>query len=446
MLERIEYFGTRDIEQLARRYPISPESLFEMKVVSAVLPFRTNNYVLEKLIDWESGPSDPIYQMTFPQRGMLSPHDFHTVATLLRNETGTQKLQDVIKAIRQSLNPHPGDQLSLNVPRGDGVSLDGVQHKYPETVLYFPSAGQTCHSYCSFCFRWAQFVGDSEYRIASQSHARLHEYLVRHAEVTDLLLTGGDPMVMKTEKLEQILEPLLAPQFDHIQSIRIGTKALTYWPYRFTQGNDADALLHLIEKLVHAGKHVSIMAHFNHWRELDGGVVADAVQKLQGAGALIRSQGPVLRCVNDSADVWRRMWKTQVAKGIAPYYMFVERDTGASRYFEVPLTRAWDIYNQANNAVSGLGRTARGPSMSASPGKIEITAVTTIRGQKVFALRYLQARDRARVGQVFFAKYDPNATWYDQLVPAFEGQEEHFEWGKKEAPLGLVGQIKLVKS
>ena len=119
------------------------------------------------------------------------------------------------------------------------------------------------------------------------------------------------------------------------------------------------------------------------------------------------------------------MWQRQVQMGMIPYYMFVERDTGARRYFELHLERAWEIYQQAIQRVSGLGRTARGPSMSANPGKVEFQGVAHVRGERVFVLRFIQARNPEWVQQPFFAKYDPQATWLDQLRPAF-GEEKFF--------------------
>ena len=101
------------------------------------------------------------------------------------------------------------------------------------------------------------------------------------------------------------------------------------------------------------------------------------------------------------------------------------RNTGARRYFELPLEQTWRIYRDAVQKVSGLGRTARGPSMSALPGKVEIQGVTEIRGEKVFALRFIQARNPDWVQRPFFAQYDPHATWFDQLRPAF-GEEKFF--------------------
>ena len=120
------------------------------------------------------------------------------------------------------------------------------------------------------------------------------------------------------------------------------------------------------------------------------------------------------------------MWQHPGApRCIVPYYMFVERDTGARGYFEVPLSRAYEIYRGAVSQVSGLGRTARGPSMSTGPGKVEVTGTAEINGEKVFVLRFLQARDKEWLNRPFFARYDTRASWLDHLRPAF-GQERFF--------------------
>lgn len=239
------------------------------------------------------------------------------------------------------------------------------------------------------------------------------------------MITGGDPMIMKTRHLANYLEPLLGPEFEHLQTLRIGTKALSYWPHRFILDDDADDLLRLLEKLVQAGKHVAIMAHFNHWREFETPVAREAIRKLRETGAVIRSQSPVVAHINDDAAIWARMWQAQVQLGIVPYYMFVERNTGARRYFEVPLVRAWEIYRTAIQQISGMGRTARGPSMSAGPGKVEIQGVTEINQERVFVLRFIQGRNPDWVQQPFFARYDEQATWLDDLQPAF-GERKFF--------------------
>ncbi len=425
---RLVIYTARDLtnHRIKPLQRLSPERRFEMQVVAQVLPFRVNHYVVEQLIDWDQVPDDPIFRMTFPQREMLAEEDFNAMADLLRKEADKKEIQSLASQIRCRLNPHPAGQLELNRPKeSEGKIINGIQHKYRETVLFFPSQGQTCHSYCTFCFRWPQFVGEASLRIAAREAQVLHNYLRRHQEVTDLLITGGDPMVMRARHLADYLAPLLAPEFDHIQTIRIGTKALTYWPYRFLTDNDADDLFRLLARIRQAGKHVALMAHYNHGRELEPPAARRAIARWRETGAVIRSQGPVLAQINDNPDVWASMWRSQVSLGVIPYYMFVERDTGPRQYFEVPLFRCWQIYQQAIQQVSGLGRTARGPSMSATPGKIEIQGVTEIQGEQVFALRFLQGRSPDWVQRPFFAQFDARATWMDQLKPAF-GEERFF--------------------
>lgn len=403
-----------------------PEDVrLQMCAVAQVLPFRVNQYVIDQLIDWQNVPNDPMFQLTFPQAGMLAPNDLQQVKSLLKNEASSEEIKTVVNRIRQNLNPHPAGQQKLNVPVFRGKELPGMQHKYRETLLFFPSQGQTCHSYCTFCFRWAQFIGDKELRFASNESVQLQAYLENHTEITDLLITGGDPMVMKTRHMENYLSSLTEPRFEHVQTIRIGTKALTFWPQRFVTDKDADDLLRLLDRLVKAGKHVAIMAHYNHWRELETDIAREAITRILNTGATIRSQGPLLANINDNATDWAQLWKTQVKLGIIPYYMFVERDTGAKRYFEVPLAKAWQIYRDAIQQVSGLGRTARGPSMSAGPGKVEIQGVSEINGEKVFMCRFIQGRNPDWVQRPFLAKYDEQATWLNDLKPAF-GEEKFF--------------------
>jgi hypothetical protein len=105
--------------------------------------------------------------------------------------------------------------------------------------------------------------------------------------------------------------------------------------------------------------------------------------------------------------------------GMVPYYMFVERDTGPQGYFAVPLARAAEVFRDAYSSVSGLCRTVRGPSMSATPGKVCVDGVAEIAGQKVFVLHMIQARDPSLVGRPFFARFDPQAVWLTDLQPAF---------------------------
>jgi KamA family protein len=413
-------YSAKHLDMLLARAGLTPAERLATRAVAAVLPFRTNAYVVEHLIDWDMAPDDPMYRLVFPQADMLPAGDVATLSHLIGTEASPAAIKAAAHEVRMRLNPHPAGQLLLNAPSLNGRPLPGLQHKYPETVLFFPRQGQTCHAYCTYCFRWAQFVDEPELKMATDDISTLIEYLAQHPEVTSVLITGGDPMIMGEPVLRRYIEPLLTdPRLEHVESIRIGTKSLAYWPQRFVTDPDADATLRLFEEVQAAGKTLALMAHFSHPRELEPSIVETAVRNIRGTGAVIRTQAPLIRSINDSPQTWQSMWRTQLRMGMIPYYMFVERDTGPQDYFAVPLARAYEIFREAYQHVSGLCRTVRGPSMSATPGKVVVDGITTIAGLKVFTLRMIQARDPSLVGKPFFARYDPEATWLTDLEPVF---------------------------
>lgn len=429
---KFKVYGPRQLESIPQLKLLTADQILDMKTVANVFPFRVNNYVLDELIDWNNIPDDPMFQLTFPQKGMLKEDDFLLIRGLIKRDAPKAKIEAAVKDIQYAMNPHPAGQATLNAPEESGDVVQGIQHKYRETVLFFPMAGQTCHAYCTYCFRWPQFVGLDDMKFAAKEAAGLVEYLKKHKEVTSVLITGGDPMIMRTQMLRKYIEPLLGEGLEHVTSIRIGTKAPAYWPYRFTHGEDADALMELIGEVREAGKEFAIMAHYSIKIELETEVAQLAVKRLIGAGATVRCQAPLIRHINDNVDNWAGMWRKQVQLGAIPYYMFVERDTGARGYFEVPLWRAYMIFTEAYRQVTGLARTVRGPSMSCTPGKVLIDGITEIMGERVFVLKFLQARDPAWVNRVFFAKFDQKAMWMDQLKPAFGEKEFFFAEGMRE--------------
>ncbi|HXW47335.1 MAG TPA: lysine 2,3-aminomutase [Streptosporangiaceae bacterium] len=412
-------YTVKHLDQLTARAGLDEAERLAVRAVAAVLPFRTNEYVVERLIDWSAAPDDPIYRLVFPQADMLPAEDIAPMAAMLAAGAPEREIQAAARAVRLRLNPHPAGQLALNIPAMSDEPLPGVQHKYPETVLIFPKQGQTCHAYCTYCFRWAQFVGEPDLKMATDDMARVTAYLRAHREVTSVLITGGDPMIMGAGVLRHYIEPLLGSGLEHIESVRIGTKSLAYWPQRFVTDPDADDTLRLFEQVESAGKTLALMAHFSHPRELEPEQVATAVGRIRSTGAVIRTQAPLIRSINDDPRTWQAMWRAHLRLGMVPYYMFVERDTGPQGYFAVPLVRAAEIFRDAYSSVSGLCRTVRGPSMSATPGKVCVDGVVEIAGQQVFALHMIQARDPSLVGRPFFAQFDPEALWLSDLRPAF---------------------------
>ena len=420
-------FAQHNFRQIPQISQLSEGQINDIDIVSHVLPFKSNNYVVDELINWDNVPDDPIFTLTFPRKEMLIPEHYERMKAIMESGASKDEIKKVAHSIRLELNPHPAGQLEHNVPMIEGHKLTGMQHKYKQTVLFFPSQGQTCHAYCSFCFRWPQFVGMDEWKFAMKETELLIKYLKEHTEVTDLLFTGGDPMIMKNKIFATYIDALLEADIPNLQTIRIGTKALGYWPYKFITDDDADDTLRTFEKIVNSGKNLAIMAHFNHPVELSTDAVAEAIRRVRATGAQIRTQSPIMRNINAEPGIWADMWRKQVNMNCIPYYMFVARDTGAQHYFKVPLVEAWEIFQNAYQQVSGVCRTVRGPSMSATPGKVQVMGVSEVGGKKIMTLRFLQGRNPDWVGKPFFAEYDEKAIWLDDLKPAFGEKKFFFE-------------------
>lgn len=405
-------YDSRHLDEIGQRFHLDEALVADVRRAAAIFPFRVNEHVLTELIDWARVPDDPIFRLVFPTTEMLPPS-----VRPQGPEPGPALGRETVAHVRLGMNPHPASQLTKNAPLATAERPGGIQHKYAQTVLFFPTEGQTCHAYCTFCFRWPQFVGDPRLRFGERDAGVLVDYLRRHPEVRDVLITGGDALFLRARTLRTILTALAAPGLEHIETIRLGTKALTYWPQRVISDDDASDLLHVIEEA--SGRwSVAVMAHVTHPRELLPRAATEAIRLVRSAGAKVYCQAPVLRHVNDSAPVLADLWRLEARLGCVPYYMFVERDTGAREYFEVPLARSLSMFREAYSTLPGLARTIRGPVMSADPGKVVVDGVSTIDGQRRFALRYVQARDPTRLLTPFFARFDESATWFDQLQPA----------------------------
>jgi hypothetical protein len=118
--------------------------------------------------------------------------------------------------------------------------------------------------------------------------------------------------------------------------------------------------------------------------------------------------------------------------------MFITRDTGARDYFALPLQKALGIYEKSCAKLSGLAKTARGPVMATSQGKIEISGVAEFPGERVFVLKFLQSRDPEWLYRPFFARFDDQAVWFDHLTPAFGAERFFFEETvEATVPLGV---------
>ena len=352
------------ITDLAKIPGISDEDRARLTAVATKYAFRVSSYYLS-LIDW-SDPADPLRRIVIPDIGEL-------------DDWG------VLDASAEA----------------DNTPIRGVQHKYPHTVLLL--CNEVCGAYCRYCFRKRLFMNDNDE--ASIDVTEGLAYIAAHPAVTNVLLTGGDPLLMSTPRLTRIIEGLRA--IDHVKIIRIGSKMPAFEPGRL---GDDEALLALFRKHSTPERRIYLMAHFDHPRELTPRAL-EALEKGREAGLAIVNQCPIVRGVNDDPTVLAELFRALSFAGIAPYYLFQGRPTAGNRPFETTIVESFFLFEEAKRRVSGLAKRAR-LVMSHASGKVEIVGVD----QEHIYLRYHRAKDPADEGRFLVCRRDNEAQWLDDLV------------------------------
>ncbi|MDP3563503.1 MAG: radical SAM protein, partial [Methanoregula sp.] len=287
------------------------------------------------------------------------------------------------------------------------------QHKYDQTGLLLLT--DVCGGICRFCFRKRLFMSCERETVKDVSDNI--EYIREHTEITNVLLTGGDPLTLETRQLESVLRQLR--EIEHVNIIRIGSKMLAYDPYRIL--NDQD-LLYILSRYSTPEKRIYLMAHFNHPRELTD-VSIQAAEALRKAGVMVVSQTPILKGINDTPETLTTLFRQLSFAGISPYYVFQCRPTLGNQFFQIPVEQSYEVLQKSWQACSGLAKRARFV-MSHATGKIEIVGKTA---DHVF-LRYHQAADAANIGKFMVFKSNPLARWFDDYRHALTDFEPKKFW------------------
>ncbi len=314
--------------------------------------------------------------------------------------------------IRRIIIPHPGELKEWGDLDASREHLyrkaPGLEHKYDYTALLLVS--RTCGGFCRFCFRKRLFIKDND-EVATDVSEGL-DYIRQHKKITNVLLTGGDPLLLSTKKLSKIVSRLR--DMEHVKIVRIGTKIPAFNPYRIL--NDP-SLLEMIEKFSTMEKKIYIMAHFNHPRELTPQAI-EAMNLLQKAGAVTVNQTPLIKGVNDKPEILSELFRELSFIGVPPYYVFQNRPTLGNYSYAVPLERAYEIFEQARMHTSGLGKRARFV-MSHEKGKVEVVGKT----ENYIFMRFHRAADPTEKSKFIVAKCNPNAYWlddYDEIVEEYQ--------------------------
>ncbi len=349
------YRNIQDIEQL------TPHQRTMLAQVTAKFAFRANDYYLS-LIDWDN-PADPIRRLIIPHIDELE---------------GWGRLD-------------PSNEEAYAV-------LPGLEHKYNSTALLLVST--VCEGICRYCFRKRVFIAPQKEALNDVPAAMA--YIAAHPEITNVLLTGGDPLVLTTRKLERIIKELR--KIDPVKIIRIGTRMPVFNPYRIL---DDPSLTNMISTYSLPDKRIYVMTHFCHPRELTEAACA-GLDKLLRAGAILTNQCPLIRGVNDDPETLAELLRRLSFAGVVPYYLFQCRPALGNHAYTVPIEEGYAIYEAAKSKVSGLAKRMR-YVMSHATGKIEILARTE---SKMF-FKYHRAANDADSGKVMVYQSNPQACWLD---------------------------------
>ncbi|AZS16777.1 KamA family radical SAM protein [Paenibacillus lutimineralis] len=354
----------------------------QLRPITDKFVFRANDYYLN-LIDWDD-PNDPIRKLVIPNTGEL-------------REYGRWDASD--------------EDTNYVVP--------GCQHKYRTTALLIVS--EVCGAYCRYCFRKRLFRNDVKEAMADVTPGI--EYISRHSEINNVLLTGGDSLILATTKLRTILERLRS--IDHVKIIRLGSKIPVFNPMRIYEDPD---LLQLISEFSSAEKRIYVMAHINHPREITA-EARKCFEALHKAGAIVVNQTPILKGINDDEKVLGELLDKLSWAGVTPYYFFINRPVAGNSDFVIPLQRAYELVEGAKARTSGLGKRVR-LSMSHTSGKIEILAIEN----GMAYLKYHQSRDD-EYGKFMMLECPEDAAWFDDLP----GNESY--WKRPEKKLAEVVSV-----
>lgn len=323
--------------------------------------FKSNDYYLS-LIDWDD-PADPIRRVIVPDLRELEPWG----------------------------RLDPSDESAYTV-------MTGLEHKYNSTALLLVS--NTCEGICRYCFRKRVFMDACQPCLQELDPAI--DYIRSHTEITNVLLTGGDPLALPTEDLSGIIAALR--RIEHVQVIRIGTRMPVFNPYRIIDDPD---LLSMIRTFSTPQKRIYIMTHFCHPREFTDASV-EGLGLLYSAGAVLANQCPLIRGVNDSPDILAELFRTAAMHGLVPYYLFQCRPSLGNYAYTVPVEEGYDIFEQARSRVSGLAKRVRFV-MSHTTGKLEIVGKTEDR----IYFKYHRAACDDDNGRFFWHRFNPDARWLD---------------------------------
>lgn len=239
-------------------------------------------------------------------------------------------------------NQEEDQSAGLIDPIGDEVRSQGsgIIHRYHNRILFMPTTA--CPVNCRYCFRRNELVSPSDFLKGNLEQLQI--YLKEHSEVEEVILTGGDPLVLSNKKIEEVFKVLVECQTKYL---RIHTRAPAVDPKRLDEG-----FIKLIEKYQPLFTRIFLVIHTNHSDELDS-VIGNSIQRMSKLGITLLSQTVLLKGVNDDAYTLKKLMERLVELGITPYYLHHPDKVKGAMHFYLPEEEGITIYQQLKSICSG---------------------------------------------------------------------------------------------
>jgi KamA family protein len=358
--------GYATLEAIENEFQVQFVEKSNLKEVLQAHPMFIPAYYAE-LIDWQD-PEDPLKKIVFPSVEELDLSGSYDTSGEMENTV-----------------------------------LTGLQHKYRETVLLLVT--NRCAGYCRHCFR-KRMVGISTQETL-QIFDQAVDYIKNHPEVTNVLISGGDPLVLKTEVIEHFLKEL--SQIPHLRFIRFGSRVPVYYPMRIYEDQK---LLEVFATYSTPERRIYLVTHFNHPRELTE-EAKRAVDALLRHRVIVGNQTVLLKGVNDDPETLAELMKSLVSTGVVPYYVFQCRPVKRVKSkFQVPIVKGYSIVEKAKQQLDGHAKRFK-YVMSHRTGKVEILGI--LDGYVYF--KYHQCKDPEKVGVLFRRPLVEEGGWLDDFPP-----------------------------
>jgi lysine 2,3-aminomutase len=362
------------IKELGDYLDLSVEEEKRLEQITQKHPMRITKYYMS-LIDWND-PSDPIRRMAVP-----SLKEFNLQGSY---DTSGEK---------------------------ENTKLPGLQHKYEETALIL--ATNRCATYCRHCFR-KRLVGLPSTEIIERFEEAAN-YIKQHDEINNVLISGGDPLVLPNEIIERFLATL--SEIPHIKFIRFGSRTPVTYPFRF----EDEELLRILKRNSHPNRRIYVVTQFNHPREITEHSTR-AVSNLISSEVLLSNQTVLLKGVNDRPETLAALQNTLVSIGVSPYYVFQCRPVKrVKHHFQVPLCEGVRIIEEAKTKCNGHSKKFK-YIMSHRTGKIEILGIM----DEWIYFKYHQAKSRENLGKMLRYKADQKAGWLDDFKEFTHSSEQDY--------------------